>query len=80
MDAVLQPLLTGVGMFWKALWSLVSGYVISAGIQVLVSLQQMTDMVAARGVKEASLADFFGFISSSRLFAALAASRSVLVG
>lgn len=66
-------------MLWKALWALTFGYLISAGIQVLVTPEQMARVLGKRGVKQASLAAFFGFVSSSCSFAALAASRSVLV-
>ena len=66
-------------MLWKALWALIFGYTVSAGIQVLVTRQQMAKMLGERGAKEASIAGFFGFISSSCSFAALAASRAVFV-
>lgn len=52
---------------------------LSACIQVLVTQEQMAKILGARGLKEAGIAGFFGFISSSCSFAALAASRSVLV-
>jgi len=79
MDQVLDALQTGAGMLWKALWALIFGYIISAGIQVLVTREQMAKTLGERGAKQAGLAAFFGFISSSCSFAALAASRSVLV-
>src|SRR3546814_15505685 len=34
MEQALDALLTGAGMLWKALWALIFGYIISAGIQV----------------------------------------------
>jgi uncharacterized membrane protein YraQ (UPF0718 family) len=79
MDQVAQAFYTGAGMLWKALWALIFGYTISAAIQVLVTREQMARALGERGVREASLAAFFGFVSSSCSFAALAASRSVLV-
>jgi uncharacterized membrane protein YraQ (UPF0718 family) len=79
MDQVLDALLTGAGMLWKALWALIFGYLISAGIQILITREQMGRALGERGLKQAGLAAFFGFISSSCSFAALAASRSVLV-
>ncbi|HYH21403.1 MAG TPA: permease [Azospirillum sp.] len=79
MDQVWQALLTGAGMLWQALWALIFGYLISAGIQVLVSREQMGHALGERGARQAGLAMVFGFISSSCSFAALAASRSVLV-
>ena len=79
MDQVLAALYTSAGMFWKALWALVFGYVISAAIQVLITREQMAGALGERGLRQAGLSAFFGFISSSCSFAALAASRSVFV-
>ena len=79
MDQVFEALQTSAGMLWKALWALIFGYTISAGIQVLVTRQQMARALGERGAKQASVAGFFGFISSSCSFAALAASRAVFV-
>ncbi|MGZ9112472.1 MAG: permease [Rhodoplanes sp.] len=61
-------------MLWKALWALIFGYLISAGIQILVTKQQMANVLGGRGPRQAGLAGLFGFISSSCSFAALAAS------
>jgi uncharacterized protein len=77
MDQVIEALTTGAGMLWKALWALIFGYIISAGIQVLITREQMATLLGRRGAKQAALASFFGFVSSSCSFAALAASRSV---
>lgn len=79
MDQLGEALFTGAGMFWKALWALIFGYIISAAIQVLVTREQMGRALGDRGMRQAGLASFFGFVSSSCSFAALAASRSVLV-
>jgi uncharacterized membrane protein YraQ (UPF0718 family) len=78
MEGIAQALTTGFGMLWKALWALIFGYIISAAIQVVVSCAQMAKVLGARGPRQTALASFFGFISSSCSFAALAASRSVL--
>lgn len=79
MDQVWQAITTGAGMLWQALWALIFGYIISAGIQVLISREQMGRVLGERGPRQAGLAAFFGFVSSSCSFAALAASRSVFV-
>ena len=79
MDQALDALRTGAGMLWKALWALIFGYLISAGIQVIVTREQMARTLGRRGLRQAALGGFFGFVSSSCSFAALAASRSVLV-
>ncbi len=79
MEQVWEALQTGAGILWKALWALIFGYTISAGIQVLITRVQMANALGERGIRQAGLAGFFGFVSSSCSFAALAASRSVLV-
>lgn len=79
MEQVFDALYTRAGMLWKALLALIFGYLISAGIQILVTKQQMANVLGARGPRQAGLAGLFGFISSSCSFAALAASRSILV-
>lgn len=79
MEQVGEALYTGAGMLWKALWALIFGYIISAGIQTVVTRAQMARALGERGAKPAALAGLFGLISSSCSFAALAASRSVLV-
>lgn len=79
MDQVLLALQSSAGMLWKALWALVFGYMISAAVQVLVTRKQMGEALGDRGVRPLGLAVFFGFVSSSCSFAALATSRSVLV-
>ncbi len=78
-DQIIEALLTSAGILWKSFWALVFGYTISAAIQVLVTRSQMARILGKRGPKRGVLAGFFGFISSSCSFAALAASRSVLV-
>jgi uncharacterized membrane protein YraQ (UPF0718 family) len=79
IEQIFEALLMGAGMLWKAFWALVFGYLVSAAIQVFVTRSQMASVLGERGVKPAALAGFFGFVSSSCSFAALAASRSVLV-
>ncbi|MGG6238379.1 permease [Nodosilinea sp. AN01ver1] len=79
MNQIAEAFLTSAGILWKALWALVFGYLISAAIQVLVTRSQMARLMGKRGPKRAALASLFGFVSSSCSFAALAASRSILV-
>jgi uncharacterized membrane protein YraQ (UPF0718 family) len=75
MERLIEALTLSAGILWTALWALVFGYLISAGIQVLVTRAQMARVLGERGAREGALAGFFGFVSSSCSFAALAASR-----
>ena len=79
MNMVLEAFATGAGILWKALWALIFGYFISASIQVLVTRKQMSEVLGRPGLKQGALAGFFGFVSSSCSFAALAAARSIWV-
>lgn len=68
---------TSAGFFWAALWAFALGYVISSLIQVFVTQDRMKKSMGKAGGKEMGLATFFGFISSSCSFAALATAKSL---
>jgi len=68
---------TTIGFFWMALWAFVLGYFISSLIQVFVTQKRMKEAMGKSGWREISLGAFFGFISSSCSFAALATAKSL---
>lgn len=72
-----EAALTSFGFFWKALWAFALGYVISSLIQVFVTRERMRRTMGETGAKSVGLATFFGFISSSCSFAALATAKSL---
>lgn len=72
-----QAALTSAGFFWMALWAFVLGYIISSLIQVLVTKERMQKAMGKTGPRSMALGTFFGFISSSCSFAALATTRSL---
>ncbi len=72
-----EAALTTLGYFWKALWAFVLGYIISGCIQVFVTRERMQRTMGEAGGKSVALATFFGFISSSCSFAALAGAKSI---
>lgn len=65
------------GLFWMAFWAFGLGYVISSMIQVFVTKRRMRESLGAAGPRSMGLATFFGFISSSCSFAALATTRAL---
>lgn len=73
-----EAAVTSVSFFWKALWGFVLGYVISSMIQVLVTRERMQATMGERGPRSVALGGFFGFISSSCSFAALASARAIM--
>lgn len=72
-----EAVTTSLGFFWMALWAFVLGYVISSLIQVLVTRRRMQRAMGEDGVRSVALGTFFGFLSSSCSFSALATTRAI---
>ncbi|QCK15737.1 permease [Mangrovivirga cuniculi] len=70
---------TALGFFWKSGWAFVLGYMISGAIQAFVPKRKLTRHMGEGDAKSVSLSTFFGAISSSCSFAALAAARSLFL-
>lgn len=68
---------TTTGFFWMALWAFILGYIISSMIQVFVTEKRMQKTMGENEKKSVLLGTFFGFISSSCSFAALASTKSI---
>lgn len=68
---------TSLGLFWMAFWAFGLGYLISSMIQVFVTRERMKSSMGEAGPKSVALGTFFGFISSSCSFAALATTRAL---
>lgn len=68
---------TSTGFFWMALWAFVLGYIISSMIQIFVTEKRMQKTMGKDESKSVLLGAFFGFISSSCSFSALAGTKSL---
>ena len=68
---------TTAGFFWMALWAFALGYLISSMIQIFVTEKRMQKTMGGNETKGVLLGTFFGFISSSCSFAALASTKSL---
>lgn len=68
---------TTLGLFWTAFWAFGLGYVISSMIQVFVTRQTMREKMGEAGPRSVAMGAFFGFVSSSCSFAALAGTRAL---
>lgn len=68
---------TTVGFFWMALWAFALGYLISSLIQIFVTEERMKNTMGDDSAKSVGLGAFFGFISSSCSFAALATTKTL---
>ncbi|HKL18665.1 MAG TPA: permease [Halalkalibaculum sp.] len=69
---------TALGFFWKSGWAFVLGYFVSGMIQAFVPKKELTKYMGEAGFRSISLSTFFGAVSSSCSFAALAAARSLV--
>lgn len=76
-DGIIQSIVTGAGLFWKAFWALALGYAVSAAIQVFVSKDKAAQYLGSGSPRQLGLAALLGFASSSCSFAALSATRSL---
>lgn len=68
---------TSLGLFWMAFWAFGFGYLVSSMIQVFVTRERMRRSMGDDGPRSVLLASFFGLLSSSCSFAALATTRSL---
>lgn len=68
---------TTTGFFWMALWAFILGYIISSMIQIFVTEKRMQKTMNENEGKSVLLGTFFGFISSSCSFSALAGTKSI---
>lgn len=68
---------TTAGFFWMALWAFILGYIISSMIQIFVTEKRMQKTMGAGETRGVLLGTFFGFISSSCSFSALASAKSL---
>ena len=72
-----QASVTSLGLFWMAFWAFGLGYLVSSLIQVFVTKARMQKAMGRSGARSVGLATFFGFLSSSCSFSALATTRSL---
>ncbi|MAY22192.1 MAG: permease [Flavobacteriaceae bacterium] len=68
---------TSAGFFWMAFWAFGLGYLISSMIQVFVTEKRMKETMGKNESRSVLLGTFFGFISSSCSFSALATTKSL---
>lgn len=68
---------TSLGFFWMALWAFILGYALSSLIQVFVTKTNMQKTMGSADAKSVLFGSFFGFISSSCSFSALATTKSL---
>lgn len=64
-------------MAWETWWALVLGFTITGAVEQFVSDEQMTSYLGDDGWKEVGLGTFFGALSSSCSFSAVATAKAL---
>ncbi|MDY6771167.1 MAG: permease [Candidatus Nanohaloarchaea archaeon] len=64
-------------MAWETWWALVLGFAIAGGVQAWLSREVIADALRHSGPRELGLATFFGFISSSCSYSAVATAKNL---
>lgn len=68
---------TLITMVWITWWALVLGFGIAGGVEAWVSSESVANYFSEFGAKEISMAAFFGFISSSCSYSAIATAKNL---
>lgn len=68
---------TFITMVWITWWALVLGFGIAGGVEAWVSSESVADYFSEFGMKEISMATFFGFVSSSCSYSAIATAKNL---
>lgn len=77
VDSLVEMGNTLITMVWITWWALVLGFGIAGGVEAWVSSDSVADHFSEFGVKEISLAAFFGFVSSSCSYSAIATAKNL---
>lgn len=75
--STIEALRLAVIMFWETWWALVLGFTIAGVVESWVSRKKITDYLEGEGLKEIGIGAFFGFVSSSCSFSAIATAKNL---
>ncbi|MDY6777966.1 MAG: permease [Candidatus Nanohaloarchaea archaeon] len=64
-------------MAWETWWALVLGFTIAGAVEAWISTDRISEHLGGAGPKELALASFFGFVSSSCSFSAVATAKNI---
>lgn len=77
ITSIQQTVHTIITMVWITWWALVLGFGIAGGVEAWVSSKSIATHFSEFGLKELSLASFFGFVSSSCSYSAIATAKNI---
>ncbi|WP_254546525.1 permease [Halomarina pelagica] len=72
-----QFVTTTLAMAWITWWALVLGFAIAGGVEAWVSKDRIADYLEGHGPREIGAATFFGFVSSSCSYSAIATAKNL---
>ncbi|MDY6789464.1 MAG: permease [Candidatus Nanohaloarchaea archaeon] len=64
-------------MAWETWWALVLGFAIAGAVEAWIPISSISEHLGGSGPKEMVLASFFGFVSSSCSFSAVATAKNI---
>ena len=67
---------TAVTMRWITWWALVLGFAIAGGVEAWVSSEKVSDLLDGASPQELAYGSFFGFVSSSCSYSAVATAKN----
>ena len=76
VSGTLEAANTAVTMAWITWWALVAGFAIAGGVEAWVSSDKISDLLEGHGLRELSYGTFFGFVSSSCSYSAVATVKN----
>ncbi|MFC6797084.1 permease [Haladaptatus sp. DYSN1] len=68
---------TTVAMAWITWWALVLGFAIAGGVEAWVDSDDIADLMSGHGPRDIGAATFFGFVSSSCSYSAIATAKNL---
>lgn len=77
LDGFTEAGSTFVTMVWITWWALVLGFSVAGGVEAWVSSDRISAAFDGAGPKDIALASFFGFISSSCSYSAIATAKNL---
>jgi uncharacterized membrane protein YraQ (UPF0718 family) len=76
-ESVRQAATTTVAMAWITWWALVLGFAIAGGVEAWVDSDDVAELMDGHGPREIGAGTFFGFVSSSCSYSAIATSKNL---
>jgi uncharacterized membrane protein YraQ (UPF0718 family) len=67
---------TAVTMAWITWWALVAGFAIASGVEAWLSTETVSELLEGNSLRELGYGTFFGFVSSSCSYSAVATAKN----